>query len=333
MLVGDISIEPVHDGTAVLATDLFVNSDWTDHQHLLDSQGALTIPVGAFLVRNGDHLALLDAGVGDVHNDMFNGGKMLDSLRSLGVEPDQIDTIIVSHLHPDHMGWLAVDGDITFTNATVHIGAADWAYFVDEGNGGRRNAANLRTVEERVELVHDDGVTLLPGMTTRMTPGHTPGHMCTVISSGNERLIVLGDALHCPAQLTELEWEFLYDVDAALARKTRAALVEEGIAAQHSAASLPLRRHAGCSATSRWRRCPPVGVFLTHGHLNQRHLHRIPRSKSDISPKRKVARIVTFPWGRNNSLRLAERFACHDNRAQVGIGFCESSEVFERIHA
>ena len=237
MLVGDISIEPVHDGTAVLATDLFVNSDWTDHQHLLDSQGALTIPVGAFLVRNGDHLALLDAGVGDVHNDMFDGGKMLDSLRGLGVEPDQIDTIIVSHLHPDHMGWLAVDGDITFTNATVHIGAADWAYFVDEGNGGRRNAANLRTVEERVELVHDDGVTLLPGMTTRMTPGHTPGHMCTVISSGNERLIVLGDALHCPAQLTELEWEFLYDVDAALARKTRAALVEE--ASQPNTALLP----------------------------------------------------------------------------------------------
>ena len=64
-------------------------------------------------------------------------------------------------------------------------------------------------------------------MTTRLTPGHTPGHMSTVISSGTERLIVLGDALHCPAQLTELEWEFVYDVDAALARQTRAALVQE----------------------------------------------------------------------------------------------------------
>lgn len=227
MLVGDISIEPVYDGTAVLKTDMFAHSDWTEHQHLLDDQGDLTIPVGAFLVRNGDHLALLDAGVGDLQNEMFDGGAMLDSLRALGVEPSDIDTVIVSHLHTDHMGWLAVDGEITFANATVHIGAADWEYYVDEGNAGRHNTATLRTVQERVELVHDDGVTLLPGMTTRLTPGHTPGHMSTVISSGNERLIVLGDALHCPAQLTELEWEFFYDIDAALARKTRAALVEE----------------------------------------------------------------------------------------------------------
>lgn len=227
MRIGDISIEPVYDGTAVLATDMFVNSDWTEHQHLLDDHGDLTIPVGAFLVRNGDHLALLDAGVGDFQNDMFDGGRLLDSLRGLGVRPAQIDTVIVSHLHSDHMGWLSVDGSVTFPNATVHIGAADWDYYVDEGNAGRRNVAILRAAEEHVELVHDDGVTLLPGMTTRLTPGHTPGHMSTVISSGSERLIVLGDALHCPAQLTELEWEFVYDVDAALARKTRAALVEE----------------------------------------------------------------------------------------------------------
>ncbi len=226
MRVGDISIEPVHDGTAILQPDLFINSDWTGHEHLLDDQGMLSIPVGAFLVRNGDRLALLDAGVGDLHNEMFDGGQMLDSLRALGVSPEQIDTVIVSHLHSDHMGWLAVDGAVTFANATVFVGAADWQYFVEDGNGGRHDTAVMRAVEEHIELVDRDGVTLLPGMTTRMTPGHTPGHMSTVVSSGNERLIVLGDALHCPAQLTETEWEFFYDVDAALARRTRAALLE-----------------------------------------------------------------------------------------------------------
>ncbi|MFB0901515.1 MAG: hypothetical protein QMA93_01480, partial [Acidimicrobiales bacterium] len=95
MRIGDISIEPVYDGTAVLATNMFTNSDWTDHQHLLDDQGALTIPVGAFLVRNGDHLALLDAGVGNFQNAMFDGGLLLDSLRGLGVTPAQIDTVII----------------------------------------------------------------------------------------------------------------------------------------------------------------------------------------------------------------------------------------------
>ena len=80
-------------------------------------------------------------------------------------------------------------------------------------------------------------MTILPGLTTRLTPGHTPGHLSTVISSGQERVIVLGDALHCPAQLTETEWEFVYDVDAKLAKQTRAALLEE--AAVEGTALLP----------------------------------------------------------------------------------------------
>jgi glyoxylase-like metal-dependent hydrolase (beta-lactamase superfamily II) len=96
---------------------------------------------------------------------------------------EDIDIIVVSHLHSDHMGWL--------------------------------------------ELIHGDGVAILPGVTTRSTPGHTPGHTSTVIASGTERLIVLGDAIHCPAQLTEAEWQFVFDVDAELAVRTRQALLRD----------------------------------------------------------------------------------------------------------
>jgi glyoxylase-like metal-dependent hydrolase (beta-lactamase superfamily II) len=78
-----------------------------------------------------------------------------------------------------------------------------------------------------VQLIELDGTTIAPGITTRATPGHTPGHTSTVISSGTERLIVLGDALHCPAQLTEPEWQFLYDVDPQLAVHSRQALLRE----------------------------------------------------------------------------------------------------------
>lgn len=227
MRVGDISIEAAFDGTAVLLPDMWRGSDWTDHQHLLDAEGRLVVPVGAFVVRTGDRLVLLDAGVGDVHDEMFDGGELMTSLRALGVDPADIDTVVVSHLHSDHMGWLEQEGGPTFTNATVHIGAADWDHFVVRAEGGRKRAARLRAIEERVSLVDRDGMTVAPGMTTRLTPGHTPGHLSTVISSGNERMIVLGDSLHCPAQLTETEWEFVYDVDPALARTTRAALVRE----------------------------------------------------------------------------------------------------------
>lgn len=227
MRVGDISIEAAFDGTAVLMPDMWAGSDWTEHQHLLDDDGRVVVPVGAFVVRTGDRLVLLDAGVGDTHDEMFDGGQLLTSLRALGVDPGEVDTIVVSHLHSDHMGWLELDGAPVFSNATVHIGAADWEHFVEQAAGGRKRAARLRAIEDRVSLVDSDGVTLAPGMTTRLTPGHTPGHMSTVISSGDERMIVLGDSLHCPAQLTNTEWEFVYDVDPKLARTTREALVRE----------------------------------------------------------------------------------------------------------
>jgi len=116
---------------------------------------------------------------------------------------------------------------VTFANATVHIGAEDRQYIVEELGSGTRRANSRRSIEDHVELVDRDGVTMLPGLTTRLTPGHTPGHLSTIVSSRQQRAIVLGDALHCPAQLTELEWEFLDDVDAALANQTRAALVKE----------------------------------------------------------------------------------------------------------
>ena len=227
MRVGDISIEAAYDGTAVLMPEMWAGSDWTDHQHLLDSDGRVVVPVGAFVVRTGDHVVLLDAGVGDVHDEMFDGGELMQSLRELGVAAGDVDTVVVSHLHSDHMGWLEHDGGPTFANATVHMGAADWEHFVERAEGGRKRAARLRAIEDRVSLVDRDGVTIVPGLTTRLTPGHTPGHLSTVISSGDERMIVLGDSLHCPAQLTNTEWEFVFDVDPALARTTRAALVRE----------------------------------------------------------------------------------------------------------
>ena len=225
--VGAISIQPVFDGTAVLDTSLFDGADFTEHQHLLADDGRLHVPVGAFLVRTGDRTVLLDAGVGEVHDEMFDGGALLDELSLLGVTVDEIDTIVISHLHSDHCGWLDRDGGPTFPNATVHIGAADWQHFVVDAQGGRRRAERLRTLEDRVELVDGDESAIAPGITTRSTPGHTPGHISAVISSGQERMIVLGDALHCPAQLTNAEWQFFYDVDRELAVRTRRQLLRD----------------------------------------------------------------------------------------------------------
>jgi glyoxylase-like metal-dependent hydrolase (beta-lactamase superfamily II) len=163
--VGSISIHPIVDGTAVLHPSMFttlgpagpVEADWQHYRQHLDPSGNLVIPVGAFLVRTADRLVLLDAGVGDVHDEMFDGGRLLTSLRAEGVEPGDIDTIIVSHLHGDHMGWLCHDERSVFANATIHIGAADWEYFAVNPGGGKRRQARLLTVQSQVELVTADG--------------------------------------------------------------------------------------------------------------------------------------------------------------------------------
>lgn len=225
--VGDISVQPLYDGVARLTPSMFSGADFTGHEHLLDADGVMVVPIGGFLVRTGERTVLIDAGVGDVHDEMFDGGSMLADLARHDVSLDEIDTVIVTHLHTDHFGWLQVDGRPTFPRATVHIGAADWTYFVDEAQGGRRRAAQLRAVEHQVSTIDRDGVDVAPGISTRATPGHTPGHTSVVLSSGRERMIVLGDALHCPAQLTNSEWEFVYDVDRELAVRTRQALLRE----------------------------------------------------------------------------------------------------------
>jgi glyoxylase-like metal-dependent hydrolase (beta-lactamase superfamily II) len=226
--VGELVVQPLYDGVARLQADMWAGADWTDHQHLFgDGTDTMTLPVGGFLVRVGDRLVLLDAGAGDLHDDMFDCGAMIGSMRAIGVVPADIDDVIVSHLHSDHMGWLEADGAPVFPRATIHIGAADWKHFVDDGSGGRRRAARLKSVASHVRLIEGDESTLMPGVTVRATPGHTPGHVSAVLSSGAERLIVMGDAIHCPAQLTETEWEFVYDVDPKLAVRTRSLLLQD----------------------------------------------------------------------------------------------------------
>jgi glyoxylase-like metal-dependent hydrolase (beta-lactamase superfamily II) len=223
--VGDIVIRPVLDGVVRLSTDYFIGSDWTDHQEFIHpDDGKLHVPVGAFVFETGGRTVLIDAGIGDVHNKLFDGGALMDNLISGGTRPEDVDVVLVSHLHSDHIGWLELNGRSVFANATIFVGAADWEYFVE---GEREKAGRLKVLEPQVSLLDADDVTIAPGVTTLATPGHTPGHTSAVISSGVERMVVLGDALHCPAQLTETEWQVIFDVDPEAAGRVRTALLRE----------------------------------------------------------------------------------------------------------
>ena len=231
MRVGDIEITPFSDGHFNMPPSYFGDAaDFGPHQALLDERGNIVVPIGCFLIRTGDQTVLIDTGLGDIDlGEIGKGGDLPGALSAAGVGPADIDMVVCTHLHADHAGWLVKDGAPFFPNATVRFGAADWDQFVVKEHGGPQTAADVRLLADlgRVETIDGDDVSLAPGITARHAPGHTHGHVVLVLASGDERAVLLGDAVTCPVQLEEPDWSAMSDVDPALAIRTREALWQE----------------------------------------------------------------------------------------------------------
>lgn len=238
MRVGDLQIDGVLDGIArAVPSDAFRwgaaegepgkgldDADWAPHRQFLAGDGMLELALGAFLVRGGgDRVVLVDAGIGVFDRGVFTGGALLDSLATLGVAPADVSDVVFTHLHFDHTGWATVDGRPVFPGATYRCDERDWAHFVPSDE---RATAKLAPVEAQLELWDADGP-LVPGIDVRRAPGHTPGSTIIVLSSGEERAMLLGDVVHCPVELVDDEWATIGDVDPVLSRRTRTALAAE----------------------------------------------------------------------------------------------------------
>jgi glyoxylase-like metal-dependent hydrolase (beta-lactamase superfamily II) len=241
--IGAIDLIPLSDGLCRLPPQFYVGLDYEAHPELLTPDGKIEIPIGCYLVRTGDRLVLLDAGLGPVSVGWAEGGGLPAALAALGVSPSDIDTVVCSHLHIDHIGWLVHQDVPFFPNATIRYGEADWGRFVDDVDASDRSAVIMKTLAAagRLEPMSGDMVPLAPGLTARSTPGHTLGHYCMVVSSGEERAFLLGDAVECPLQLDEPDFYAISDVDPALAGRTREALWREleGTSALIGAAHFP----------------------------------------------------------------------------------------------
>jgi glyoxylase-like metal-dependent hydrolase (beta-lactamase superfamily II) len=236
--VGEIELTPLVDGEWSTGPEYFgPTASFAGHEDMLGEDGLLHLPIGCFLARGGplgDRTVLVDAGLGDQFTNAvgpYTGGKLNDELVAAGVTRDDVDTVICSHLHLDHCGWLVMsDGTPGFPNARLLVGAPDWQSFVEEETGFmvEHVREGLRAIggSGRVTLVDGDAV-LEPGITMLGAPGHTPGHGVLVVADATERAILLGDAMNCPAQLEETDWGAMSDVDPELARVTRARFWDE----------------------------------------------------------------------------------------------------------
>ena len=232
--IGELEAFALADGRAVM-DDRYMRDvtleQWQPHKRWLTHDNKLELTLGAFLVRSGDRRVLIDCGLGPFRGAGFEGGALLDDLASIGIAPEDIDVVFVTHLHADHIGWGATrDGEtmrVTFSNAAYRWTSAEAEYWRGElppQQIARRDI--FRAVEAQFEPA-DGGTSLAPGIDVMALPGHTPGHAGVVLSSGSERAFLLGDAIACPVQLEEPEWSGMGDVDAALARRTQEAVARE----------------------------------------------------------------------------------------------------------
>lgn len=182
-----------------------------------------------FALRSEGHTILIDTGVGPGPHDFLGGarGQLMAEMQSKGVRADEVETVVFTHLHADHVGWNLSDGGspkATFAKARYLVPQADWELFTKPEM--REQAPH---VEVAVKPLQGLGVmdlvsgerTLTGELTLVPTPGHTPGHMSIIVASAGEKAMLTGDVAHHPAQLQEVDWCSGFDGDPEQARRTR----------------------------------------------------------------------------------------------------------------
>jgi glyoxylase-like metal-dependent hydrolase (beta-lactamase superfamily II) len=237
--LGELELTAVSDGYFQLNGPLFVNiSDEELGEALtaafLDPTATPRLGVTAHVVRGGGRTLLIDSGTADLFGPTL--GRFPAALAALGVAPESVDAVLLTHMHPDHLGGLLADGAPAFPNATLHVNEADLAFWTDEATASRapeqmqpffaRSRATAAAWGDRVSPFGADGE-VLPGATSLALPGHTVGHTGFRLTSGDAEIVVFGDAASSAAiQFSHPEAGLVFDTDAAQAAATRARLFD-----------------------------------------------------------------------------------------------------------
>jgi glyoxylase-like metal-dependent hydrolase (beta-lactamase superfamily II) len=236
--IGNVSILSVQD-TPLSGSRPFMFPDvqeeqWAGWEHYFNPRGNLRMNVGSYIVRSEGKTVIVDTGLGDKPREGYPTGGLLGNLAAAGLKPEEIDIVLITHLHIDHVGWNTVrKGDAlipTFSRARYLIARTEWDYFT-----APEQAEKLEYIQDSVLPLKDTGQLDLVEQTHAVTgeltlvpsPGHTPGHVCLAIVSGAERGMIIGDMAHHPVQMTETEWSVAFDLNPRQAAETRARIVEQ----------------------------------------------------------------------------------------------------------
>lgn len=235
MLLGEFEVTALSDGTLELQVDrLLTNIEPQRLGELLERaflQPVVETSVNGYLINTGAALVLIDAGAGSLLGDTV--GKLAGNLRAAGYRPEQIDHVLITHMHPDHLGGLTSAGRRVFPNAAVYVNDSDAAYWLSpearaqaapQARSGFDHAiAAMEPYADAGKLRRFKGETeIVPGVRALPAHGHTPGHSIYVVESRGEKLVLWGDLVHVAAvQFPQPSVTIRFDSDSNAARVQR----------------------------------------------------------------------------------------------------------------
>jgi glyoxylase-like metal-dependent hydrolase (beta-lactamase superfamily II) len=234
--VGEFTVTAITDGVLNSNHDVILGIDKAETARLTGVPYGEPLPldVNCFLIRHRGRLILSDAGTGSAMGPTL--GKLPQNLRAMGIAPEAIDLVMLTHLHPDHsLGLIDEAGRAVFPHAELMVHTVEAAFWLDraaqptDSERITRNtkAQRLATApyRDRIRRIEDGEV--LPGITAALRPGHTPGHTNWLLQSGGKRMLIWGDIVHLASvQMARPDATLVFDVEPALARASRERVFE-----------------------------------------------------------------------------------------------------------
>jgi glyoxylase-like metal-dependent hydrolase (beta-lactamase superfamily II) len=237
IMVGTFEVTALSDGTNKLPVDQLLSHTTPEKVKAALAASFLSAPldssINAFLVNTGSRLVLIDTGAGTFLGPAL--GKLQASLRAAGYRPDQVDDVLVTHMHPDHVGGL-IDGKVAaFPNAIIHINKKDTDYWLSKANldAAAENtkmffqapqAALAPYIKSGKLEPYEGNIELVPGIRAVALLGHTAGHTGYMVESDGKQMLMWGDVVHVQSiQFADPSVTIAYDSDADAAAPTRIA--------------------------------------------------------------------------------------------------------------
>lgn len=248
--VGDAIVTAISDGYVPLSADAVPNGSAEELKPLFDTAfqdiSNFRAACNAYLVDRGDRRVLIDAG-GEV-SGFASLGRLDENMEALGIAPDSVDALVVTHLHPDHVGGaITQNGSAAFPNAEMILRQEEYDFWHDDANMSDANKAffdlarNATAAYKDRQTIFTGDVEVLPGLSAVHLPGHTPGHTGYRLDGGDEQMLIWGDIVHMPpVQFAQPKYYIGFDVNPDQAVETRMKVMDMAAADRMKIAGMHL---------------------------------------------------------------------------------------------